>query len=147
MDLPTRLTHGDLKISNILFQQDRDHGQALIDLDTIGYQSLAAEMGDAWRSWCNPAGEGNPDEARFDSEIFAASLTGWAASGPAITNREKQNLVAGIERICLELSARFCTDAINNSYFAEDRDRYPQKGQHNLIRAQSQFPLSRLYDC
>ncbi len=143
MDLPRRLTHGDLKISNILFNKKHDQGVALIDLDTIGYQSLASEMGDAWRSWCNPAGEGKPDEASFDPEIFAASLYGWANAGPAITSLEKENLVAGIERICLELSARFCADAINNTYFAEDRNKYPQKGQHNLIRAQSQFNLGQ----
>ena len=139
---PKRVCHGDLKISNIRFDE-QDKGVCLIDLDTLGPQSLSVEMGDAWRSWCNPAGESDPFSVRFDIDIFRASAQGWLAAVPALERIEKDLLVTGIERICLELSARFCADAVNNSYFKEDRQRYPQKGQHNLTRALSQYRLSR----
>ena len=56
---------------------------------------------------------------------------------------EKESLAAGIERICLELSARFCADAVNNSYFKEDRQNYPEVGRHNLTRAEAQFALAQ----
>jgi hypothetical protein len=49
------------------------------------------------------------------------------------------NLVPGIERICLELSARFCADAIRQAYFKEDRTRHPEPGTHNLSRAAGQL--------
>ena len=139
---PQRVCHGDLKISNIRFDQE-DNGVCLIDLDTLGPQALSVEMGDAWRSWCNPAGESDPSSVRFDLEVFRASAEGWLQAVPALDPIEKESLAAGIERICLELSARFCADAVNNSYFKEDRQRYPQEGRHNLIRATSQYRLAR----
>src|SRR5206468_8667500 len=53
-ELPRRHTHGDLKISNLLFRGEPARGVALVDLDTLGRQTLAFELGDAMRSWCNP---------------------------------------------------------------------------------------------
>ena len=38
---------------------------ACLDLDTISPGDYSIEMGDAWRSWCNPAGESNPDSRTF----------------------------------------------------------------------------------
>ena len=73
---------------------------ALIDLDTVGPMALAAELGDAWRSWCNPAGEDEPEKARFDIELFRSSLSGFAHTAPHLSPIEWENLVPGIERIC-----------------------------------------------
>jgi hypothetical protein len=142
IDLPKRICHGDLKISNIRFHGTRPEALCLIDLDTVGPQTLSAEMGDAWRSWCNPAGEENPADIRFDTDIFEASARGWLGEAPVLSAAEESSLVPGIERICLELSARFCADAVQNSYFKEDRTRYQQAGSHNLLKAQGQFALA-----
>ena len=49
--------HGDPKISNLMFARDSDRGLCLIDLDTLGPMPIALELGDALRSWCNPAAE------------------------------------------------------------------------------------------
>src|SRR5690606_9472887 len=54
-ELPRRVVHGDLKISNVRFTGAR--AVALIDLDTLGHDTLGAELGDALRSWCGVAGE------------------------------------------------------------------------------------------
>lgn len=143
LDQPTRICHGDLKISNLRFNSDQTKGVCLIDLDTIGPNPLSVEMGDAWRSWCNRSGEDDPSSAHFDVDIFSASAKSWIQHAPELLPIEKESLVGGIERICLELSARFCSDAINNSYFKENREKYPQKGVHNLIRAQSQYNLAQ----
>lgn len=155
LDLPERPCHGDLKISNLRFTEtqteDGVRGVCLLDLDTLGPQTLAAEMGDAWRSWCNPAGEEEPEAVRFDFGLFAASARAWAVhwarlrdevSEEALSPEEVASLVPGIERICLELSARFCADALRNSYFRENRDRFPEPGRHNLVRATSQHRLA-----
>ena len=142
MELPSRLCHGDLKISNLRFDE-QNKGLCLLDLDTLGVSDFSVEMGDAWRSWCNPVGESDPDAVRFDQEVFAVSAKAWLAQLPMISQLEKESLVAGIERICLELSARFCTDSIRNNYFKEDRESYPIIGQHNLIRATTQYRLAR----
>ena len=138
---PLRICHGDLKISNLHFNESNE-AYALLDLDTFAPLSLSVELGDAWRSWCNRAGEDDPNKVHFDLDIFEASLKGWCEHRPDLMPEEKENLDMGIERICLELSARFCADALNNSYFKEDRSRFPQIGQHNLHRALGQFNLA-----
>jgi Ser/Thr protein kinase RdoA (MazF antagonist) len=142
-DLPLRISHGDLKISNVRFAADRRTALCLLDLDTLSHQSIAVEMGDAWRSWCNPAGEDKPDEARFDLSIFQASAGSWLTHGPALSPDERANLVAGVERISLELAARFCADSIRQTYFKEDKRRFPEPGTHNLQRAKGQLALAR----
>lgn len=143
LDLPERPCHGDLKISNLRFAADRDEGVCLIDLDTLGPQRLADELGDAWRSWCNPAGEDEPARVRFDLDLFRASAEGWLAEAPPLRPDERDSLVPGIERICLELAARFCADAVAEpTYFREDRARFPQQGTHDLHRARVQLALA-----
>ncbi|MEM1202267.1 MAG: aminoglycoside phosphotransferase family protein [Acidobacteriota bacterium] len=142
LDLPERPCHGDLKISNLRFSDDGVSGVALIDLDTLGPQALAVEMGDAWRSWCNPAGEEDPDRCVFDLELFTAAAAAWRPKVGALTEAEESSLAPGIERLCLELAARFCADAVNNSYFREDRERYCQPGAQNLLKARCQLRLA-----
>ncbi len=137
-----RLTHGDLKISNVRFDQAAVRALSLIDLDTLGSMPIACEMGDAWRSWCNPAGEDDPQASVFDLELFTASARAWLAAAPPLSAGERRSLVPGIERICLELAARFCADAVRNTYFREDREAHPQRGRHNLIRAHGQLILA-----
>ncbi len=136
-----RFSHGDLKISNVRFDTAGERAVSLIDLDTLGSMPIACEMGDAWRSWCNPAGE-DTEATRFDLELFTASAGAWLAAAPPLTEGELSSLVPGIERISLELAARFCTDAVRNTYFREDREAYPERGRHNLIRARGQFNLA-----
>ena len=142
IDLPQHICHGDLKISNVRFDHDRATAKFLLDFDTLSHQSYAVEMGDAWRSWCNPAGEDQPDAARFDLDIFEASVTAWLRAGPTLTDKERVNLVAGVERICLELAARFCADSIRQCYFKEDRTRFQEAGAHNLARAVGQLNVA-----
>jgi Ser/Thr protein kinase RdoA (MazF antagonist) len=141
LDLPDRIVHGDPKISNLRFTGDEVSG--ILDLDTIGWLPYAAEMGDAWRSWCNTAAsEDDLDATRFDVPTFAASLEGWLSTGPALDEAERRAIVPGIERICLELAARFCADALQNAYFREDRARWPEVGTHCLARARAQLRLA-----
>ena len=104
---------------------------------------LCSELGDAWRSWCNPAGEDDPEGVAFSVEHFEASATAFLAEGPPLHAAERAGLAPSVERICLELAARFCADAINNAYFREDRTRFPQAGAHNLHRARCQVALAQ----
>ena len=143
LDLPERVCHGDLKVSNVRFSGDGRQALCLIDLDTVEPMAYACEMGDAWRSWCNPAPEDEPEAVRFDVPIFAAAAAAWLANAPSLAADERRSLVPGIERICLELASRFTADAVMNSYFREDRDRYPEPGAQNLLRARGQLALAR----
>ena len=140
---PTRIGHGDLKISNLRFDATGRRALSLLDLDTVGPITLGAELGDAWRSWCNPRGEDSTDEIDFDVDIFAASADAFLAHGPSLPPAERAGLVHAAERIALELAARFCRDAVVNTYFREDRARFPVPGAHNLHRARVQGALAR----
>ncbi len=141
--LPTRIVHGDLKASNLLFATDRDEGLCLVDLDTMAHGTVATEMGDALRSWTNPKGE---DDARgeVDVALFEAAVSGYLAeTATVLTDDERGSFAPGLETISLELSSRFCLDAIEDRYFGWNAARYPSRRAHNLIRARSQLSLSR----
>lgn len=137
--IPRRHSHGDLKISNVLFAKEEAH--CLIDLDTIGLLPWPVEMGDAFRSWCNSSGE-DANNVAFDTDIFAAALHGYASTAKHLwTQEEKESLIQGVLNIPLELSTRFLLDALEESYFAWDKKRFVSHSAHNLVRAQGQWAL------
>jgi Ser/Thr protein kinase RdoA (MazF antagonist) len=142
--LPARHTHGDLKISNVLFfPGDVRRARCLVDLDTMGRQTLAYELGDALRSWCNPRGE-DETEARLDESIFAAAMAGYrSGAGDLPTPAERAAIVPGLETVCVELAARFCADVFDDAYFGWDAQRYPSRRAHNLVRARGQLALAQ----
>jgi Ser/Thr protein kinase RdoA (MazF antagonist) len=144
-DLPPTICHGDLKFNNIVFAgaspPDSERALCLIDLDTVGPLSLAYELGDAWRSWCNRAGEDDA-HAQLDLEIFRASLAGYREGwGAALPAESRRGLLLGADWVSLELSARFAADALVESYFGWDPARFPARGEHNLLRAHGQWSL------
>lgn len=144
---PLRLCHGDLKVSNLLFLPTDGArgpyvGHALVNLDTLAYLPLGLELGDALRSWCNPDDENNP-AGRFDLELFAAAVGGYASHGAQfVTAAEQQQLVSGTLRVALQLAARFAADVVNQSYFGWDKTRFASRAQHNFIRAHGQLSLA-----
>ncbi len=139
---PPRLVHGDPKLSNILFG---DNGAAicLVDLDTVGLMDLVWELGDAFRSWCNPAGE-DTENAAFSLDIFEHAISGYAELGHRFINpQELAGIVPGTITIYIELAARFCADALLERYFAWDSARFPSRTAHNFIRAQGQLNAAK----
>lgn len=140
-ELPLRIVHGDLKVSNLLFQSGT--ASAVLDLDTMAHGTLDVELGDALRSWCNPATEDDP-APRFDVDVCLAAMTGYvAAAREWLRPEELLALPPGIERICLELSARFAADALNETYFGWDPTRFAGRGEHDMARARNQLALGR----
>jgi Ser/Thr protein kinase RdoA (MazF antagonist) len=140
-NLPRRIVHGDLKLSNIRFNGTK--AVALIDLDTMAHSDLSVELGDAMRSWCNPASEDAKD-CRFHAEIFESAIRGYARAakeGPPITDAEWESIVPGAERISLELAARFAADALQERYFGWN-PKFGTRGEHNLLRARGQYALA-----
>ncbi len=140
--LPARVLHGDPKLDNVRFTRD-GRALCLVDLDTLRRGPLAHDLGDAWRSWSNRAGE-DEERADLDVGLVAAAARGYAREaadllGPA----EVDSLLVGLQRIALELSARFCRDAIEGRYFGWDPERFPTRAAHNLARARGQLDLWR----
>ena len=138
LELPVRVVHGDLKISNLRFDE-QGLGHCLLDFDTLSRQPLAVELGDAARSWCNPRGE-DVAEASVDLELFGAAFGAWLRRYPQ-PPAWRATLVCTLERICLELAARFAADALAEAYFGWNPDVAPTRGDHNLLRARGQASL------
>jgi len=140
--LENRHCHGDLKISNFIYEKP-NQVVCLVDLDTLSLMKWPLEMGDALRSWCNPCAEDDPD-ANFDLVLLEAALCGYATPRPpAFSDAEKEALFSGVQTICLELSARFLADALQESYFGWDEGRYASRGDHNYARGKA---MLRLYE-
>lgn len=132
-----RTVHGDPKISNFLFDRD-GHAVCLVDLDTIALMPLAFELGDALRSWCNPAGE-DTAATTFSLPLLEGAIAGYAGTAAGFIDADEvRGIVPGIESIYIELAARFCTDALEESYFAWDPARFDSRCEHNLVRARGQ---------
>ncbi|MDP3279077.1 MAG: phosphotransferase [Deltaproteobacteria bacterium] len=141
--LRAHMAHGDLKLSNLLFDRDSGQGLCLIDLDTMARMPLALELGDALRSWCNPKGE-DVTQATVDTQILAAALTGYAHQGRAhVDDDEVISIADGLGVIALELAARFYADALAERYFGFNSSKFAARGEHNLLRAQGQWALAR----
>jgi Ser/Thr protein kinase RdoA (MazF antagonist) len=139
---PDRVVHGDLKISNLMFAPDADRGVCLIDLDTLSRMPIALELGDALRSWCNPATEDAKD-ARFRRDFFEAAVTGYASAAPGfLTENEWRSIPLGTLTITVELAARFCADALRECYFSWDSRRYATASEHNQWRTRGQLQVA-----
>jgi Ser/Thr protein kinase RdoA (MazF antagonist) len=140
---PKRVVHGDLKVSNLLFDEAAESALALLDLDTMAHMTLPIELGDALRSWCNPRGE-DAESAALDAALFEAALRGYASGAKQLLTRtEVEALVLGTLTIALELAARFCADALHERYFGWDVTRYASRSVHNRVRAQSQLAVAK----
>ncbi|HEY0190775.1 MAG TPA: aminoglycoside phosphotransferase family protein [Kofleriaceae bacterium] len=141
-DVPRRHCHGDLKISNLLFAGTPVRGVCLVDLDTIGLSTMAFELGDAMRSWCNPHKE-DVGRVRFELDTFAAAIGGFReVADDIVTADERRSIVIGLETVCVELAARFAVDLFRDDYFGWDPARFPSRRAHNLVRAHGQLALA-----
>lgn len=134
-----RLTHGDPKLDNILFDLDGRRALALIDLDTVQPGLIQHDLGDCLRSCCNALGEGetDPSKVRFDLALAEAILTGYAeATRGWLGEDDIDCLFDGIRVMPFELGLRFLTDHLQGDlYFKVDRPG------RNLIKACIQFAL------
>jgi aminoglycoside phosphotransferase (APT) family kinase protein len=141
-DVPSRHCHGDLKISNLRFEAGpTPRGLCLLDLDTLGRGTLAFELGDAMRSWCNPRGE-DAGDVTFDLAIFEAAMRGFRrVAGARVSPDERRAIVLGLETVSIELAARFAVDVFRDEYFGWDPGRFPSRRAHNLVRARGQLAL------
>lgn len=138
-NLPTRVVHGDPKISNILFATDQTE-TCMIDLDTTMVHTPLVDIGDALRSWCGSA-EDDPNNT-FNMEYYTPALEGILES--IQLSKEEQVLIPqAVKMITLELAARFASDIVNDDYFGWDDTNYTSRRQHNIARAIGMIALYR----
>ena len=136
--IPTRVTHNDTKINNILFDK---HGEVLcmIDLDTVLSSTALNDFGDAMRSYTNTGLEDDKDldNVAMDLAIFTAYTKGYLEEAIAfLTQSELEYLAFSAKYITFEQVLRFLMDYIaGDTYY---KIKYPD---HNLVRTRAQFKL------
>ncbi|MGI9553684.1 MAG: phosphotransferase enzyme family protein [Thermodesulfobacteriota bacterium] len=130
--LPDRIIHGDLKISNVRFDETGNKAICLIDLDTMGRNKIVYDIGDAARSWCMVAKKG---EVSFDLGLFRAIIKGYMSTAKFLTVPEILAIKDGIKTVTLELCARYITDAYEEKYFSLDEKKYTNLVEQNTLKA------------
>lgn len=137
--LPTRVTHNDTKINNVLFDRATGEPVCVIDLDTVMPGSLLYDFGDALRIGAATAAEDeiNLNNVWFDLQAFKNFSIGYFEEmGDAMNKREIELLPFSAKLLTYECGIRFLTDYLNGDvYFKTHR-----KNQ-NLDRARTQFKL------
>lgn len=138
-EMPTKVTHNDTKLNNVMLDKDTGKPVAVIDLDTIMQGSICYDFGDSIRFGCNHADEGEPDlsKVNFDIDLFREYTRGYlSAIGNNITKVEKDNLAFSAILMTYECGMRFLTDYLEGDvYFRIKRE------SHNIDRTRMQFKL------
>ena len=137
--IPTRVTHNDTKINNILFDGKTGEVLCVIDLDTVLSATCLNDYGDAMRSYTNTGAEDDADLDRvsMDIAIFKAYTEGYLSEAHAfLTPEEAEYLAFSARYITYEQVLRFLMDYI-------DGDRYykVKSPEHNLVRTRAQYRL------
>ncbi len=139
--LPTRITHNDTKINNVMLDEETDDAVCVIDLDTVMPGLSLYDFGDMVRTATCKAGEDEKDLSLvfLQMPFFESLAEGYldAAHG-FLTQAEIDLLPFSGWLITTEIGIRFLTDYLDgDKYFRVD---YPT---HNLVRARNQLTLAR----
>lgn len=138
-EMPTKVTHNDTKLNNVMLDETTHKPVAVIDLDTIMPGSICYDFGDSIRFGCNTGAEDEKDlsKVNFDIDLFEYYTKGYlTALGDSVTKVEKDNLAFGAILMTYECGMRFLADYLDGDiYFRTHREG------HNLDRARTQFKL------
>lgn len=136
--IPTRVTHNDTKINNILFDKQ---GEVLcaIDLDTVMNSPSLNDFGDAIRSYCNTGDEDDRDPGRvgLSPDMFAAYTDGYLSQrARELCAAETDHLAFSARYITYEQVLRFLMDYIDGDIYYKTK-----YADHNLVRTRAQYRL------
>lgn len=136
--IPTRVTHNDTKINNILFDKQ---GRVLcvIDLDTVMPATALNDFGDAIRTYANTGDEDDLDLGRVGLSLgmFAAYADGYLSQRASTLNAAELEWLAFSARyITYEQVLRFLMDYIDGDTYYKIKSP-----DHNLVRTRAQYRL------
>ncbi len=137
-DIPTRVTHNDTKLSNVLFDQNHNV-LCMIDLDTVMSSTSLNDFGDAIRSYANTGAEDELDltKVSMDFNRFEAYMQGYLSKRKDnITDLELEYLAFSALYITYEQVLRFLMDYINGDTYYKIHYK-----DHNLKRTHAQYAL------
>ncbi len=140
-ELPTRITHNDTKINNVMLDEETDGAVCVIDLDTVMPGLSLYDFGDMVRTATCMASEDEPDLSKVHMEMpfFESLAEGYLdATHDFLTQKEVDMLAFSGWLITVEIGMRFLTDYLDgDKYFRCD---YPE---HNLVRTRNQLALAK----
>ncbi len=139
-EIPTRVTHNDPKLNNVLFDKETGEPICMIDLDTVMPGSILYDIGDAIRYCANTASEEEKDTSNvhFKTDLCIEFIKGYMeVMRDILTPKEIEYMYRAPEIMAWELAIRFLTDYLNgNKYFKVDYDT------QNVDRAKVQATLA-----
>ena len=137
-EIPTRVTHNDTKITNILFDR-RGEVLCAIDLDTVMNSTSLNDFGDAIRTFANTGSEDDTDLSRVSMSLtmFRAYAEGYLSQrAKELTRSETDHLAFAAIYITYEQVLRFLMDYIDGDVYY--KVKYTD---HNLVRTRAQYRL------
>lgn len=139
--LPTRVTHNDTKLNNVLIDDLTDKGICVIDLDTVMPGSLLFDFGDSVRFAANNGAEDDRDLSRvwIKPELYEEYVAGFLAGlDGCITDEELNLLPESVVVLTYELALRFMTDYLDGDLYFKTTSE-----DHNLVRTRAQIQLMK----
>ncbi|WP_320113150.1 aminoglycoside phosphotransferase family protein [Draconibacterium orientale] len=137
-EIPTRISHNDTKINNILFDK-KGEVLCVIDLDTVLSSTVLNDFGDAMRFYTNTGLEDdeNLDNVSMDMAIFKAFAKGYLEETVSfLSPKEIEYLAFSARYITYEQVLRFLMDYIDGDNYYKTKSP-----DHNLVRARAQYKL------
>jgi len=139
--VPSRLSHNDCKLNNVLLDETSGEALCVIDLDTVMEWSLLCDFGEFVRTSSCPFPE-DADESLLavDLAMLEAATAGYiAGASPLLSRAELAALPLAGPRMALENALRFLGD-----YLAGDRYFRTEGPRQNLVRSRTQMRICEL---
>jgi len=137
--IPLRVTHNNLRLNNMLLDDNSYKVIAIIGFDAIMPGSLLYDFGDALRYFASTTreDENNLDLVKINIEFFKEFTRGYLEEVISfITDKEEEHLIDAYKIMTLENGIIHLTDYINGN--KKYKTEYKEQ---NLDRARNQFKL------
>ena len=138
-DIPTRVSHNDTKINNVLFDKTTQKALCMIDLDTVLSSNVLNDFGDAIRTYTNTGAEDDQDLSNVTMSLatFEALCKGYlSTANPFLSQYEKDYIAFSGRFIVFEQVLRFMMDYLNGDTYYKIKF-----AEHNLVRTKAQYAL------
>ncbi|MCL2557149.1 MAG: aminoglycoside phosphotransferase family protein [Treponema sp.] len=142
--IPERICHNDVKINNILLDNETAQALCVVDLDTVMPGASLYDLGDLIRTVANRAAEDERalEKVVFDMGFFEALLDGYfSAAGDFLTQAELDLAAESGRNLTHIMALRFLTDYLDGDVYYKI-----SRPVHNLERCRAQIALIRSMD-
>ncbi|MDR2353148.1 MAG: aminoglycoside phosphotransferase family protein [Deltaproteobacteria bacterium] len=125
--------HGDPKKDNFL---ECEEEFCLIDWDTVSYGDPLIDLGELCRSL-----GARSTSPLFDVDLAHLAVEGYRETGLDLPPDHYRLLGAVIRGLSLNLARRYLTDALLETYFVWDKEKFPSLFEQNKSRAEALLAL------